>query len=124
MAAPTCSSRLQTRARSLQGRLDRVKNPSAPVAAGRLFPAAMRTRRGQLINALEERLFQARLRPKQVAALDDLERTSLDAQVSSDRIRQVSTRGANRTSYPAGQSASSLKRVACWISGGMGTRVY
>jgi uncharacterized protein (DUF1501 family) len=56
--------------------------------------------------------------------LDFLERTALDAQVSSDKIRAISKRVDNKASYPQGQLASSLKLVARLIGGGLPTRVY
>jgi uncharacterized protein (DUF1501 family) len=56
--------------------------------------------------------------------LDFLERTALDAQVSSDKIRAVSKRVDNKAAYPQGQLANSLKLVARLIGGGLPTRVY
>ena len=56
--------------------------------------------------------------------LDFIERTALDAQVSSDQIRAGAARGQNRASYPQLQLANSLKLVAKLIAGGMSTRVY
>jgi len=50
--------------------------------------------------------------------------TALDAQVSSDLIRQVSRKVENRATYPAGQLANSLKLVARLIGGGLPTRVF
>lgn len=58
------------------------------------------------------------------SVLDFLERTALDAQLSSDRILEVSKKGKNTTAYPASQLASSLKLVARLIAGGLPTRVY
>jgi uncharacterized protein (DUF1501 family) len=56
--------------------------------------------------------------------LDFIERTALDAQVSSDEIRAITSRGGNQASYPGSQLANSLKLVAKLIGGGMATRVY
>jgi uncharacterized protein (DUF1501 family) len=56
--------------------------------------------------------------------LDYLERTALDAQISSDRIRSVAARGRNEASYPASRLANDMKLVARLIAGGLGTRVY
>jgi len=56
--------------------------------------------------------------------LDFLERTALDAQVSSDRIREVVAKAKNQASYPATRLATDLKLVAKLIAGGMPTRVY
>jgi uncharacterized protein (DUF1501 family) len=56
--------------------------------------------------------------------LDFLERTALDAQVSSDTIRAIASRNDNQASYPQSQLANSLKLVAKLIAGGLPTRVY
>ena len=53
-----------------------------------------------------------------------LERTALDAQVSSDKIREISNRVQNQATYPNSQLASSLKLVAKLIGGGLPTRVF
>lgn len=58
------------------------------------------------------------------SALDFIQRTALDAQVSSDRIRTIASRGTNQASYPNSTLANSLKLVARLIGGGMPTRVY
>lgn len=59
-----------------------------------------------------------------LSPLDFLERTALDAQVSSEKILQVSRNARNQASYPAAQLANSLKLVARLIGGGLPTRVY
>jgi len=56
--------------------------------------------------------------------LDFLDRTALDAQLSSDRILAISRRGRNSGDYPAGPLAHSLKLVARLIGGGLPTRVF
>jgi uncharacterized protein (DUF1501 family) len=56
--------------------------------------------------------------------LDFIERTALDAQISSDEIRAVAGRMENRATYPASQLANSLKLVAKLIGGGLPTRVF
>lgn len=58
------------------------------------------------------------------SALDFLERTSLDAELSSDKIRAISGKIQNQATYPGSQLAGSLKLVARLIGGGMPTRVY
>ena len=65
-----------------------------------------------------------RVLPKGVSPLDFIERTALDAQVSSDRILAVSKKVENKASYPNSQLASSLKLVARLIGGGLPTRIY
>lgn len=62
-------------------------------------------------------------RPKG-STLDFLERTALDAQVSSDQIRAISSRTENQAVYPASQLGNSLKLVAKLIGGGLPTRVF
>lgn len=60
------------------------------------------------------------------SVLDFLDRTALDAQVSSAKIRDIlarSTVGAG-SSYPGTALAQSLKTVAQLIAGGMPTRIY
>lgn len=58
------------------------------------------------------------------SVFDFLERTALDAQVSSDKIREVSRRAENKAMYPGGPLANSLKLVARLIGGGLATRVF
>ncbi|MDB6023302.1 MAG: hypothetical protein JWQ04_3159 [Pedosphaera sp.] len=58
------------------------------------------------------------------SALDFLERTSMDAQVSSDKILAVSGKVQNKADYPQSLLATSLKLVARLIGGGLPTRVY
>jgi len=58
------------------------------------------------------------------SALDFLERTAMDAQVSSDKIIAVSNKAQNKATYPGSQLANSLKLVARLIGGGLPTRVY
>ncbi|MEW6304796.1 MAG: DUF1501 domain-containing protein [Verrucomicrobiota bacterium] len=60
----------------------------------------------------------------QGSPLDYLERTAMDAQVSSDKILQTSNRVANKAAYPNSQLASGLKLVAKLIGGELPTRIY
>jgi uncharacterized protein (DUF1501 family) len=57
-------------------------------------------------------------------AVDFIERTALDAQVSSDQIRSIAARVQNQAQYPASQLGGSLKLVAKLIGGGLPTRIY
>jgi uncharacterized protein (DUF1501 family) len=57
-------------------------------------------------------------------AVDFIERTALDAQVSSDQVREITARVQNRAEYPASQLGNSLKLVAKLIGGGLPTRIY
>jgi uncharacterized protein (DUF1501 family) len=56
--------------------------------------------------------------------LEFLERTALDAQVSSDEIRAISSRAENKATYPGSQLGNSLKLVAKLIGGGLPTRIF
>ena len=56
--------------------------------------------------------------------LDFLERTALDAQISSDKIRAITSKVQNQAVYPASQLGNSLKLVARLIGGGLPTRVF
>jgi uncharacterized protein (DUF1501 family) len=58
------------------------------------------------------------------SVMDFLERTALDAQVSSDQIRAISSRTENKATYPASQLGNSLRLVAKLIGGGLPTRVF
>jgi uncharacterized protein (DUF1501 family) len=62
---------------------------------------------------------QTRLSP-----LDYLERTALDAQLSSEKILKISRSGKNSATYPFSNLANSFKLVARLIAGGLPTRVY
>jgi uncharacterized protein (DUF1501 family) len=56
--------------------------------------------------------------------LDFIERTALDAQVSSDEVRAIANRVDNKATYPGSPIGSSLKMVAKLIGGGLPTRIY
>jgi len=58
------------------------------------------------------------------SALDFLERTSMDAQVSSDKIRDIAGKVKNMVKYPGGGLANNLQLVARLIAGGLTTRVF
>jgi len=57
-------------------------------------------------------------------AVDFIERTALDAQMSSDEVRNVAARVQNQAVYPASVLGNSLKLVAKLIGGGLPTRIY
>ena len=57
-------------------------------------------------------------------AVDFIERTALDAQVSSEEVRRIADRVQNQATYPASQLGNSLKLVAKLIGGGLPTRIY
>ena len=56
--------------------------------------------------------------------LDFLERTALDAQLTSDEIIAVTTRYRPTVSYPGTPLGQQLQMVAQMIAGGLKTRVY
>jgi uncharacterized protein (DUF1501 family) len=57
-------------------------------------------------------------------AVDFIERTALDAQMSSDEVRGIASRVQNQATYPSSQLGNSLKLVAKLIGGGLPTRIY
>jgi uncharacterized protein (DUF1501 family) len=56
--------------------------------------------------------------------IDFIERTALDAQLSSHEVRAIADRVQNQATYPTSQLGNSLKMVAKMIGGGLPTRVY
>jgi uncharacterized protein (DUF1501 family) len=56
--------------------------------------------------------------------LDFVKRTALDAQLSSDKIREVAAKSPASVSYPRSGVADNLSLVARMIAGGLPTRVY
>ena len=59
-----------------------------------------------------------------LSTLDFLQRTALDAQLSSDKILEISRKYKSTVIYPPGQLAASLNVIARMIAGGLPTRVY
>jgi uncharacterized protein (DUF1501 family) len=57
-------------------------------------------------------------------AVDFIERTALDAQVSSDEVRAIANRVPSTANYPSSQLGGALKLVARLIAGGLPTRIY
>jgi uncharacterized protein (DUF1501 family) len=58
------------------------------------------------------------------SAVDFLQRTALDAQLSSDKILAIARKTKSTMPYPPGQLAASLSLIARMIAGGLPTRVY
>jgi len=58
------------------------------------------------------------------SALDFLERTSMDAQVSSDKIRAIASKTPPSSKYPGSGLARDLQLIARLIAGGLPTRVF
>jgi len=59
-----------------------------------------------------------------LSTLDFLQRTALDAQISSDKILAIARKYKSTVPYPQGQLAASLNIIARMIAGGLPTRVY
>ena len=59
-----------------------------------------------------------------MSALEYLQRTALDAQVSTDKIRQVIRGTKNEVTFPKNQLGGSLSLISRLIAGGLPTRVY
>ena len=59
-----------------------------------------------------------------MGSLDFLERTALDAQLSSDKVLEIARKTRPQASYPNSKLADSLSLVARMIAGGLPTRVY
>jgi len=57
-------------------------------------------------------------------AIDFIERTALDAQMSSDEVRAIAAKTENKATYPGSALGNSLKLVAKLIGGGLPTRIY
>ncbi|MDQ2918424.1 MAG: DUF1501 domain-containing protein, partial [Verrucomicrobiota bacterium] len=58
------------------------------------------------------------------SAIDFLQRTALDAQLSSDKILAIARKFKATVPYPQGPLAASLSLIARMIAGGLPTRVY
>ena len=59
-----------------------------------------------------------------LSASDFLQRTALDAEISSDTILKIARKSKSRVPYPPGPLANSLSLIARMIGGGLTTRVY
>jgi uncharacterized protein (DUF1501 family) len=59
-----------------------------------------------------------------MSSLEYLQRTALDAQVSTDKIKQVLKGTKPETAYPKSQLGNSLSLISRLIAGGLPTRVY
>lgn len=59
-----------------------------------------------------------------LSTMDFLQRTALDAQLSSDKILEIARKYKSTVTYPPGQLAASLNIIARMIAGELATRVY
>lgn len=62
--------------------------------------------------------------PHRGSPLDFIERTAMDAQISSDKILAISKKVENKAIYPGSQLGTSLKLVSRLIGGGLPTRIF
>jgi uncharacterized protein (DUF1501 family) len=60
----------------------------------------------------------------ELSTMDFLQRTALDAQLSSDKILAIARKYKSSVPYPQGRLAVSLNIIARMIAGGLPTRVY
>jgi uncharacterized protein (DUF1501 family) len=58
------------------------------------------------------------------STVEFLQRTALDAQMSSDRILEITRKTKSTVNYPASQLGNSLNLVSRLIAGGLPSRVY
>jgi uncharacterized protein (DUF1501 family) len=58
------------------------------------------------------------------SAVDFLERTSMDAQISSDKIRAIAGKTKNNAVYPGSALSRNLQLVARLLAGGLPTRIF
>jgi uncharacterized protein (DUF1501 family) len=96
---------------------EKLNTPDASgvIGAGNLMP-----------NTLAETVkFKKKIDITPASQLDFLERTAMDAQVSSDDIlRMTSAHKATNSNYPNGEFGAGLQTIAAMIAGGLPTRVY
>jgi len=97
---------------------------------GQMMEQSFREMNGQSIEENSGGSISAITGPSQLktqrkgSVMDFLERTALDAQVSSDEIRAISAKVENKATYPGSQLGNSLKLVAKLIGGGLPTRIF
>ncbi len=111
--------------------LDRpaMRHRSAAASADALFPADQRTRRCDSVGRRGQWSIGSinaggAAHAGDLGSLDFLERTALDAQLSSDKVLEIARKTQSQASYPNNKLADSLSLVARMIAGGLPTRVY
>jgi uncharacterized protein (DUF1501 family) len=77
-----------------------------------------------IANTLAETGNHGKIEITPAAQLDFLERTAMDAQVSSDDVLRMTRTHRNASTYPGGEFGSGLQTIAAMIAGGLPTRVY
>jgi uncharacterized protein (DUF1501 family) len=68
--------------------------------------------------------FRKKVEVSSVTQLDFLERTAMDAQVSSDDIIRMTQAHRGASGYPGGEFGNAMQTIAAMIAGGLPTRVY
>ncbi len=68
--------------------------------------------------------YQKKMDITPASQLDFLERTAMDAQVSSDDIIRMTRNHRSSVSYPGSEFGNGLQTIAAMIAGGLPTRVY
>jgi uncharacterized protein (DUF1501 family) len=125
-------------------------NPMGGMNIGNMMPLAMKSHRGLSISldspdsfrwmpladerldaGHQEAIFEklnhvvaANLSDPQVARLDFLSRVAMNAEVSSNRIREIAKKYKGGQTYPATGLGRQLQLVAQMIAGGLDTRVF
>src|SRR6266436_1624744 len=102
-------------------------DPTIGVAIGEEMPQAFAARNPTGITFSRPEQFRWRASASNtghLSTLDFLQRTALDAQLSSDKILAIARKYKSTIPYPQGQLAASLNIIARMIAGGLTTRVY
>jgi uncharacterized protein (DUF1501 family) len=116
-------------------------SPASGVAFGSETPQAFNNRSGRGITFASPESFrwQPSARDKSASAemaayralntvsadkADFLTRTAMNAQVTSDRVREIAASYKPKASYPENSLASNLRHIAGMIAGGLGSRIY
>jgi uncharacterized protein (DUF1501 family) len=68
--------------------------------------------------------FHKKIEITQSSQLDFLQRTAMDAQVSSDEILRMTSKRREGINYPQSEFGNGLQTIASMIAGGLATRVY
>lgn len=118
----------------------RGEDPGEPITIGDQLPQALRSRSGRAItiSAPQDYQFQQDLEADGGSvdmlfgasgsggknAADFLQRTALDAAVSSSRVQEILHKAPVGPAYPASELGRRLQLVAQLIGGGMPSRIY
>ncbi len=95
------------------------------MAVNKIDPNA--TLDAQSVPAAKPAMPKAAAKPEIITSasqLNFLERTAMDAQLSSDDILRMTSKHTSPAAYPQNQFGNGLKTIAAMIAGGLPTRVY